>query len=177
MTKKNRVKNQLSRSRSRGKKISMNGGSPVRNQGSVQPGGQQPGVPNFEKVPASAEEYTAVQLHQARVETNTLRRQMIEQQKVNLQKDQAIAQLKSRILEMEIKAAEKDNLNLRGAYSLQDGKTIHRDESTGETFWLVEKDAAGLPHPGEPPLVGEHQAEDQEESVTNEELEEPQPVS
>lgn len=89
-----------------------------------------------EKIMASKEDYLAVQLHQARVDCNDLRKLLKRLRKALLEKDKIISNLHEKLIELEIQAAEKENESLRSTYALEMGKTIKRDDATGEVWWI-----------------------------------------
>jgi hypothetical protein len=85
-----------------------------------------------ERIAATNEDYLAVQLHQARADCNDLRKALVAEKETNLKLRAAVAKL-------EIAAVERDNTELRKQHGLEMGRTIHRDDATGEVWWEQEK--------------------------------------
>jgi hypothetical protein len=69
-----------------------------------------------------------VQLHQARLEIVNLRNRLGEQLKT-------VAALQAENFALQGKLIEHDNAQLRSQFGLETGRTIHRDDDTGEIWW------------------------------------------
>jgi len=106
--------------------------------------------PGTKKVPASEAEYLAVSLHEARANLIEARATSFTKDKALLGKDDEIMVLRQELLKsqkechnLRIKVAainekvlQEKNAELRETHGLAEGRTIHKDDVTGEVFWL-----------------------------------------
>ena len=92
-----------------------------------------PAAPVREK--ASKEEYLAVQLHQARATSKLLREMMAQKEEHVAALTGQTANLRKQVLALENIIEEKENADLRKSYGLVEGRTIRRDEGTGDVWW------------------------------------------
>lgn len=92
--------------------------------------------PQQVKHPATEANYLAAQIHELRVKIMNQRNELIEKAKSILQRDQIILQKDQVIAKMETAAAEEDNKQLRAEHGLAPGRTLHKDDVTGEVYWL-----------------------------------------
>jgi hypothetical protein len=84
---------------------------------------------------ASEESYLAAQLHQSRTAIMGLRKSLLESQESVLLRDKAILEKDAVIYGLELKLVEDQNRKLREEYSLEDGRTLHRNDE-GELYWI-----------------------------------------
>lgn len=93
------------------------------------------------RTPAGQEDWLAAQLHEARIKATNLRAELIEKTKQLLQRDQLLFVKEQQIHKLETVAMEAENKQLREAHGLALGRTIHKDDVTGEIYWMGEKKA------------------------------------
>jgi hypothetical protein len=92
--------------------------------------------PSPTKIPATQADWLASHLHEARLKITTIRAELIERTKQLISKDQRILQLENRILQLESANVDEENKELRAAHGLSLGRTLHRDDATGDVYWL-----------------------------------------
>lgn len=88
------------------------------------------------KTPATLAAYLACALHEERGKHAVTRSEIIELKRAMLKKDQAILERDQKILGLELAAVEQDNEKLRETHGISFGRTIHKDDETGEVYWL-----------------------------------------
>jgi hypothetical protein len=99
--------------------------------------------PEQKKIPASVADYLAAQLHEAQGNIVDLRSNSISLRQALLQKDQIILNLEKKIFAMEAQEVEKLKIQLREDHGLTFGRTLKKDDETGEVFWLETEEATG----------------------------------
>jgi len=108
-------------------------------------GGEQVAVETMDEIEQGAKpkktlvstaDYLAAQLHEAQSNIMDLRAAQMNMRQALLQKDQVILNLETRILNLEAKEVEKLKEQLRETHGLRMGRTMKKDEKTGEIFWL-----------------------------------------
>lgn len=109
-------------------------------------GAEMSQAPQKEKIPAGPETWTAVQMHELRAENVELQAKLLEKDQIILAKEQAILALRQKLhvqqsknLDDVRKKADELNAKLREDYDITVGRTLHRDDKTGEIYWLVDK--------------------------------------
>lgn len=106
-----------------------------------QEGNDQP-----ERIPANEQTWTAVQVHELRAENIDLQTKLLGKEQAIIEKDQMILQLRQQLLNEqnlrlrdERKKADEINAKLREEHNITLGRTLHKDDKTGEVYWLVDK--------------------------------------
>ena len=94
-----------------------------------------------ERIPATEADYLAAQLHQARSQLVQFKQTILAKDEAILQKDLQLIQKDKAILALEAKMVDEQNATLRTQHSLQFDKTIHKDDETGEVYWLKAEEA------------------------------------
>lgn len=98
--------------------------------------GDPPEAEEPERIPATQADLLAVQLHQAREDKNTLRQQLLANQKQLVGLQTQVGALNQRILQLEMLADDKANTDLRKEHEFELGRSIHKDDETGDIYWL-----------------------------------------
>lgn len=93
------------------------------------------------RIPATEADYLAAQLHQARSQLVAFKQTIITKDKALLQKDLQLLAKDEKILQLEIKMVDEQNASLREEHKLEFDKTIHKDDKTGEIYWLKPEEA------------------------------------
>jgi hypothetical protein len=88
------------------------------------------------RMPATEAAYLAAELHEAKRRLLVMRNEVLGKAKQLVQKDQIILQREQTILQLETKIIEQENKLLRAAHGLDFGRTIHKDDVTGEVYYL-----------------------------------------
>ena len=98
------------------------------------------------RVPASEADWLAGQLHEARANNCDLRNTLLQRDKSIIEKDQAIITLRQRLLKLTADnlnksndEVNKSNAELREKHGLVIGRTLRRDDVTGEVYWEIEQ--------------------------------------
>ena len=84
-------------------------------------------------------EWVATLLHNERALVNDLRRELLQKEQAFLNLQVANSKLKAKNLEYEIAAKERDMEVLRKDYNITVGSTIHKDDKTGEIYYLEDE--------------------------------------
>lgn len=92
------------------------------------------------RIPAKKEDWYAAQTHQMRSAMLTQRKEILAKNKVIGQLQAQIATLEERLLPMEEEKLELENAKLRDEHGLDFGRTIHKDDKTGEVYFLEQQD-------------------------------------
>lgn len=103
--------------------------------------GEAQDKPEQKKTPASVADYLAAQLHEAQGNIVDLRSNSISLRQALLQKDQIILNLEKKIFALEAQEVEKLKIQLREDHGLTFGRTLKKDDETGEVFWLETEEA------------------------------------
>jgi len=90
---------------------------------------------------ATVADYLAAQLHEAQGNIMDLRTQAMSFRQVLLQKDQVILNLEKKILQLESREVEKLKEQLRDDHGLTFGRTMEKNDETGEIFWVDTEEA------------------------------------
>lgn len=93
-------------------------------------------VPPKTRTPATQADFLAAQLHEARTKLASARAELLDKAKLLLQKDQLLLQREQRILQLESAIVDEEYKKLRDTHGLALGRTIHRDDATGEVYWF-----------------------------------------
>jgi len=93
------------------------------------------------RTPATVADYLAAQLHEAQGNIMDLRTQAMSFRQVLLQKDQVILNLEKKILQLESREVEKLKEQLREDHGLAFGRTMEKNDETGEIFWVESEEA------------------------------------
>jgi hypothetical protein len=93
-------------------------------------------APTEKRIPATEADYLAAQLHEARSKLLELRGESLQKSKLLAQKDQIIIQREETILALEGKLLDIDQQKLRESHGLEFGRTLKRDDETGDVYWL-----------------------------------------
>ena len=78
---------------------------------------------------ASIADFHAAQLHEAKGQIMELRAENLKLRQLLLQKEQVI-------LNLERETSEKEKAQLRKDHGLALGRALHRDDKTGEVYWV-----------------------------------------
>ena len=135
----------------KGKKGKGKGKRSVRDQGA----GMKRNRPGFKahkggkgkavngRIPGELSAYLAAQLHQVRdqlIESKALvlekAKLAVAAQKIALEKDEKIIELEIRLLQAEARTSGAENVKLREDHGLELTIPIHRDEKTGDVYYL-----------------------------------------
>jgi len=88
-----------------------------------------------DRIPATELDYLGVQLHQAREDANRLRTQLLAREKEIVELRTQLGVANQRILTMEIEDSAKENQSLVKERKFELGRSITKDDKTGEFFW------------------------------------------
>jgi hypothetical protein len=94
-----------------------------------------------ERVPATEADYLAAMLHQARSQLVQFKQALLAKDKQLLEKDLQLLGKDEKIFQLETKMVDDQNAMLRNNHALKFDQTIHKDDETGEVYWLKSKEA------------------------------------
>lgn len=104
---------------------------------------------NTDRLPATEADWLAGQLHEARANNCELRTELFDKELRLIEKDQKIIELRKELQTMRADRINKatqeigtKNAELREKHGLLVGRTLRRDDDTGEVYWEVEKTAS-----------------------------------
>lgn len=118
---------------SRGKSQARDKVETMTKKGEVTAGGAET---KMRRTPATKADYLAAQLHEAQGKLLDLRNEILGMRQQALQKDQVILQREQQILALEAREIERNKKRLRDEHGLAVGRTLEKDDETGEVFWL-----------------------------------------
>lgn len=110
-------------------------------------------------------EWLATLLHNEEALTNDLRRELLQKEQALVNAMVSNGKLQARILTLEIEAKEEAMKSLRTDYSIELGATIHKDDDTGEVYFLEDEGKASKPKAEEVEKPEEGDASDEDEEL------------
>ena len=128
-----------------------NGGPPMKNRmGDVPNEGELSKVngaaPGPQRIPGTAADWLAAQNHELRADNCDLRDKVMDRDGIIIKKDQLILTLRQKLHQLEVeksqrerKTAETTNAKLRETHGLILGRSIHRDDTTGDVYFTVDE--------------------------------------
>ena len=132
-----RMRNRINTNGNDGDLGKINGATPV------------PAETTQERIPAAEGTWEAVQIHELRAENCDLQAKVLERDQLVIKKDQIILALREKLLGHEKKSlaslrekANELNTKLRADHDIRVGGKLHKDDDTGQVFWLVDKPEA-----------------------------------
>lgn len=121
------------------KEALKNGNDTIKMPGVEQP---QEAPAEGERIPATEATYLAAQLHEVRSKLVNMRQVVIQKDQQLLQKENELLKKSAIILQLESKVVDEENRKLREEHGLKFDKTIHKDDETGEVYWLAQEKKA-----------------------------------